>query len=464
MPERVEKHPCEMECPLDVPVRKFTGMVAEGKFENAFNIIRSQNPLPSVAGRLCTAPCECACLRKDEPVAVKNLERFVGDTACEKNFALSENPAPIKSTHHVAVVGAGPTGLTCAHHLHQVGVKVTVYDPYPRPGGTLAYIVPSFVLPKDFLFCEIMRMEKAGIKFVLNSTPGKDISIAHLRATYDAVFLAFEAMKSEPPPLPGRESIGVMTTAEFLIGYHSNNLPIATSRIAQAVVVGIDEEAIYAARLLKRLGAVGVLVVTELNDEQIPERTKKLLKSEQIDLLTQTRITSIYSTGGQVSALRGVKIEHHGKTTAVAGSEFEIGCNLVCFSTPRTPDYSVIENEKSSFRFSPSGKLWIDRNFQTNIYGIFAGGEFVLGASDFLTCATHGKKAAVAIAKFLGIELERSSGEIFNLPDENWPPLPRYKLSRRHMESCVGDFREITIGYDEQTAQKEAQRCVCPPE
>ena len=458
-------YPCERVCPLGIDIAAFVEFVKNGAFGEAFGKIVLDNPFPAVVGRVCPAPCEqeCASANSGSPVPIRHLERFVGDHAYSHGLLL---PAPKNELEiSVGIVGAGATGLSAAYFLRQMGIQTTIYDSMPRPGGAMAYLIPSFLLPRDVLFYEIMRLEKIGVRFEDRVCLEKDFSLAEIRGKHDAVLLAAGCSKTELPKIPGRESADVMTAADFLKKYHSAALDIKISGATESVVVGEDRWAIFAARLLRRLGA-GVKIVIKNSAQSLPPQVRKTLADERIEIMDSAAVTTIFSQGGKVVGLRCVRMSStEGAFSSVPDSGFEIECDFVCFSARRQPDYSILGEAKDLLKFTPAGKLEVDSNFSTNIYGIFAAGEFVFGEMPVMYSMAQGKAAAISIAQFLDISpragMTRLAPHQYRSQNYALSPAPQETILYRHIQSCVGDFGEIALGFDEATAIEQARRCAC---
>ena len=269
--ERPCKAACVDACPINTNVLGYVRHIRDGRFGEAYSLIRQTNPFPSVCGRVCYAPCEAACNRGqlDEPLAIRALKRFAVDRA---DVAALDAPQVEKTGKKVAVIGAGPAGLACAHDLALSGHGVTVFESSPEPGGMLRYAIPEYRLPKAELAKEIAYIERLGIVIKCAVEVGKDVDIETIRQEHDALFIAVGASPGVSPALEGEELSGVVDGLTFLRDVASgNDVPIG----ARAAVIGGGNTAIDCARTLRRLGCPSVTLVYRRTRSEMPAATAR---------------------------------------------------------------------------------------------------------------------------------------------------------------------------------------------
>ncbi len=280
--------PCSNGCPNETDIREFLTTISQSEdcgrpyeesFEKAWNILTEKNPLPAVCGRVCPHPCEAECNRtfKDGAVGINNLERFVGDYALKKDFQfkkISEESYPYK----IAVIGAGPAGLSCAYQLCRRGYSVTIYEAFPKAGGMLRYGIPDYRLPSDILNKEIKRIEDLGVEIKYNQIVGKDIPYEELQKEYDAIFVGIGAHKGKALGIPNEDASNVYTGTEFLHRVNSGeNINVGE----KVLVVGGGDTAIDAARVSLRLGAKDVTIVYRRTKKEMPAIEEEIAGAEE---------------------------------------------------------------------------------------------------------------------------------------------------------------------------------------
>src|SRR4030042_1291585 len=243
---------CQHICPISQDVPSYIGLIAQGKFDEAIKVVRKENPLPLICGRVCNTPCEkkCAAGEWDDPIAIRLLKRFLADYEMKHGVVVEEKPKSEKK-EKVAIVGSGPAGLTCAHYLALEGYRGTVFESQETPGGMLALCIPDFRLPKEVLKNEIDRIKGLGVEIRTNTAVGKDVSLDKLKEEYSAVFVAIGAYKGLQMKVPGENTEGVIDAIEFLMDVNLGRPGEVGDRV---IVVGGGNSAMDAARVASRLG------------------------------------------------------------------------------------------------------------------------------------------------------------------------------------------------------------------
>ena len=414
-----KKPACVEGCPVNIKIPDFIKAVAEGNFGQAAQIINQDSALPSVCGRVCPqeTQCEGRCImgRRFEPVAIGKLERFVGDYARENQLQLGAPAA--KNGHKVAIVGSGPSGITCAKDLLSMGYDVTIFEALHEFGGVLVYGIPSFRLPKDTVVKhEIENIRKLGARFENNVVVGRTVSIDSLMDNegYDAVFIGSGAGLPNFMNIPGENLCGVVSANEFLT---RNNLlssykegydtPNYVGR--RVVVVGGGNVAMDAARTALRLGA-DVHIVYRRSEEELPARAEEVhhAKEEGIhfDLLCNP-VEILGDERGWVKTVRCIRMElgqpddsGRRRPVPVQGSEFDILSDMVIMAIGTSPN-PLISSTTPNLNTNKWKCIVADEDGRTSREGIFAGGDAVSGAATVILAMGAGKKAAKAIDQYV---------------------------------------------------------------
>ena len=412
------KHkPCVDGCPVNVRIPEFIQLVTEGKFMEAYEVIRSTNALPAVCGRVCPqeTQCEEKCVRgiKGEPVGIGRLERFVAD------YAMSHGAEPAKplpdNGKKIAIVGSGPAGLTCAGDLRKLGYGVTIFEALHTPGGVLVYGIPEFRLPKQLVRQEIKTLEDIGVKIETNMVVGRSITLDELLEDegYSAVFVGSGAGLPRFQCIPGENLNGVYSANEFLTrinlmkAYHfpESDTPVQVGK--NAAVVGGGNVAMDAARSAKRLGAENVYIVYRRGEAEMPARVEEVhhAKEEGIIFKMLTNPTEILGDeNGHVKGMTCVEMElgepdASGRRRPVvkAGSEHTIDVDTVVIAIGNSPN-PLIKNTTPGLKTEKWGGIIVDEcTGKTSRDHVYAGGDTVTGAATVILAMGAGKTAAKAI-------------------------------------------------------------------
>ncbi len=414
-----KKRPCVEGCPVRVHIPEFTAMVAEGKFEEAYQIIPRRSSLPAVCGRVCPqeTQCEGKCTRgiKGEPVGIGRLERFVAD---RHNSLCTEKPAlPVPNGRKVAVVGSGPAGLACAGDLAKLGYDVTVYEALHLAGGVLVYGIPEFRLPKAIVQKEVDNLRALGVKILTNMVIGRVITIEELQTEYgfEAVFLGSGAGLPRFMGIKGENAKGVFSANEYLTrsnlmkAYREGGAtPIL--RAKKVAVVGGGNVAMDAARSAKRMGAEEVTVVYRRGKEELPARKEEVehAEEEQIRFQLLTNPVEIISDEqDNVCGMRCIRMQlgepdASGRRSPVEipNSEFvmEVDCVIMSLGTSPNP---LLKQTTRGLETKRRGEIVADEQGKTTLNGVYAGGDAVTGAATVILAMGAGKKAAAAIHEYL---------------------------------------------------------------
>lgn len=413
------KHqPCVQGCPVNIHIPDFIEEVKKGDFEEAYRIISLTSSLPAVCGRVCPqeSQCEKYCVRgiKGEPVAIGRLERFVADYHREHSDGKVEKPQ--SNGHKVAIVGAGPAGLTCAGDLAKKGYEVTIFEALHVAGGVLMYGIPQFRLPKEIVTNEIEQLKKLGVNIITNFVVGRSDSIDALMEEegFEAVFIGSGAGLPRFMNMPGENLKGVYSANEFLTrinlmkAYRSgSDTPIQHPK--KCVVVGGGNVAMDAARCARRLGA-DVHIVYRRSMEELPARKEEVEHAQEegiiFDLLNNP-VQVIGDENGWVSQVECIRMElgepdesGRRRPVEVPGSEFKIDADCMIMAIGTSPN-PLIHSTTEGLETNRRGCIVIDDNAMTSREGIYAGGDAVTGAATVISAMGAGKKAAESIDKQL---------------------------------------------------------------
>ncbi len=410
--------PCVSGCPVNVRIPEFISLVAEEKFEEAYVVLKSTNALPAVCGRVCPQEnqCEQKCVRgvKGEPVAIGRLERFVADYYMNNIDKKAEKPQ--SNGHKVAVVGAGPAGLTCAGDLAQKGYEVTVFEAFHTAGGVLMYGIPEFRLPKKIVQKEIDGLENMGVKIMKNMVIGKVLSLDELfEMGFESIFVGSGAGLPSFMGIEGEALVGVFSANEYLTrinlmkGYLDEyDTPVIKSK--SVAVVGGGNVAMDAARCAKRLGAEHVYIVYRRSEKEMPARLEEVhhAKEEGIEFLNLNNPVRILGgENGRVCAMECVKMElgepdSSGRCSPieVKGSNYNLEVDTVIMSIGTSPN-PLIRTTTKGIEANKRGCLIVDEKMMTTREGVYAGGDAVTGAATVILAMGAGKNAAVAIDEYI---------------------------------------------------------------
>lgn len=415
------KHkPCVSGCPVNVKIPEFIQLVAEGKFEDAYNKIRETNSLPAVCGRVCPqeSQCEMLCVRtkKGESVGIGRLERFVADWYMQ-NVKASVNK-PESNGIKVAVVGSGPAGLTCAGDLAKMGYEVTIFEAFHVPGGVLMYGIPEFRLPKTLVQQEIQTVKDLGVDVQTNMVIGRVLSVDDLKAEgYKAIFIGSGAGLPSFMGIPGENYNGVYSANEFLTRinlmgaykFPSTDTPVFVGK--NVAVVGGGNVAMDAARSAKRLGAENVYIIYRRSEAEMPARLEEVhhAKEEGIIFKVLTNPKQVLGTeDGWVKGMECVEMElgepdKSGRRRPVEkkGSEHVVDLETVIIAIGQSPNPLISSTTPGLDIQSWGGIIVEEETGATSKSGVYAGGDAVTGAATVILAMGAGKKAAEAIDKFI---------------------------------------------------------------
>ncbi|HEX9122054.1 MAG TPA: FAD-dependent oxidoreductase [Actinomycetota bacterium] len=505
--------PCTRACPVLTNAGRYVSAIAAGEYESAYLIARMPNPFPSICGRVCAAPCEAACRRGyiDQPIAIRALKRF----ACEHGGVESAQAERLwreavemmpRRDERVAVVGAGPAGLACAHDLAAYGYRPVVFDAADRPGGMMVLGIPPYRLRRDILQSEIRAILGLGVELRTEQRLGVDLSLASLKDDgFAAVFVAVGAMRSRDLTIPGVELDGVLRAVDFLInantGYRvdlgddvvvigGGNVALDVARTAlREIAAGRSapeagpqvEDGVTAAatvsldvaRVAMRMGARRVRVVSLENRQEMPAHEfeieeaevegielvhrrgpHRILGTERVEGLETVDVSSVFDADGRFNP------------QFVERTEKRLPCDSVILAIGQSPDLSWMEPE-DGVEVSPRGTIAVERDsLATSVPGIYAGGDVAFGPRNLIDAIGDGRRAAASIHRLLSGEAPSQPRfrrmlpvTVVDRPVLDYDAVPRVDVPSEPSDRRIG-VPEIELGFTEEQARLEASRCL----
>jgi len=470
---------CQHACPAGIDVPNYVAAIAAGKYEKAVKIIMERNPFPGVCGRICIHPCELKCRRGelDEPVAIRSLKRFAADWYYD-HIGKAKEPFPVTRDQKVAVVGAGPTGLTCAYFLAKMGYRVTVFESQSVAGGMLGIAIPEFRLPRKVIQEEVAYIESCGVEIRYNSPIDAQHTVNDLlEEGYHSVFIGAGAQASKRINIPGEEEslVGLHYGLQFLTDIRTGKEIKLKGKV---VVLGGGNVAIDVARTAPRVGAQDVQIFYRRTKEEMPAWEKDIEEAieEGIVINPLWAPKQIIHHGGSITGIEFMRsmtvFDEEGHSSLSVNEEVTqmVEAETIIISIGQAPDISFLSKD-SQLERALWGSLVVDENsLATNIPGVFAGGDFTTGPSIVINAIASGRRAALAIDKYL--KGEKGRVEIVDektamkediglaLDEETEEERPRIKIQLEKPEERVRDFREVEKAFAEDEAHREAMRCL----
>jgi NADPH-dependent glutamate synthase beta subunit-like oxidoreductase/NAD-dependent dihydropyrimidine dehydrogenase PreA subunit len=471
--------PCQAACPVGTNAGLYVSLIAEGRYDEALQVASEPNPFPSICGRVCTAPCEDVCRRGefDVPIAIRDLKRF----AMDHGFPRTRKVTPPKQWYNerVAIVGAGPTGLSAAYYLARRGYRVTILDAMPVAGGMMTIGIPDYRLPRVELNRDIDAMRELGVEIQLNTAIGRDVSLDELERDYNAVLLAVGAQRSQRLGIPGEELQGVIPATTFLKDF---NLDPQTKLEGDVAVIGGGSTAMDAARSALRAGARTVHILYRRTRVEMPAQAEEVRAAlaEGIQLHELVTPVMVLPAEGRVRGLHCQRMvlsdpdeKGRRRPVPVPGSEFDLAVDIVLVAIGEAPDPSFLP-EGTSVGVAPWGGLLINpQTLATGAPSVFAAGDVTYGPKTIIHAAAHGRQAARSIHAYLRhLPLrevnEMPEGEfetVSTLPPGNGitldlRPTPREVMPLREGAASRDRSTEFAAGFTEEQARREASRCL----
>jgi len=469
--------PCEHVCPLHLDVVGYIALIAEKKFEEAFNLIRQRNPLIGTVCRVCHHPCEEQCKRGelDEGIAINSLKRFVADYGIKAGIKSPVSPVTKSKDEKVAIIGSGPSGLNAAYHLIKQGYPVTIFESLPVAGGMLSVGIPEYRLPRKVLETDIEFIISLGVEIKTNTPIGKELSLNDLfEQAYKAIFIATGAHQDQKPGIPGEDLEGVFGGVTFL---RDNNLDKDKKMKlkGKVAVIGGGNVAIDAARSAIRLGAQEVSILYRRSRDEmlaVPEEIEEA-EREGIEIIYLVTPTRILGDNKKVNSLECIRTKlgepdpsGRKRPIPIEGSQFLMETDIVITAIGQTPDFSFLP-AGHGLEIANGQTLQVNSvTLATNRAGVFAGGDVVTGPATVVEAMEAGMRAAISIDKYF--RGEKMVEEVIyperreeipraeEVPKGTMqPPMPKIPIKER-----TTGFGEVNLGYSEEKAIKEAKRCV----
>jgi len=471
--------PCRVACPADVNVQGYIALLQQGKFEESVELIRKSMPFPAICGRVCFSPCQDACSRKnvDQPVGIRYLKRLAADIEREQGRV---KPKPIPKTHteQVAIIGAGPAGLSAAYELAKLGYPVTVFERMPEAGGMMRYAIPDYRLQKYVVANEIAYIRDLGVRIEAGVEFGREAKLEDLqREGYKAVFISIGAQLSGKLGIPGEDLEGVFHAVEFL---RSVSLEEHIDIGEKAAVIGGGNSAIDAARTSLRLGAKEVMLLYRRSRSEMPALPHEIEGAEEEGVSFNFLVspTRIIGEGGKIKAIECLRMElgapdasGRRRPVPIQGSEQRYDVDTVIAAIGQLPETSCIPPILLDER---ARGISVDPlTLETRIPGVFAGGDVVTGPASIIEAVAVGKRAAVSIDRFLnGSDLKTGREE--EIEETTW--VKDWQKITRKPERYTAPYIDIgrkKVSFEEaaellaktkEDAMFEARRCLeCGP-
>jgi len=460
--------PCRVTCPAGVNAQGYIALISEGKFQEALEVVRRTMPFAGVCGRVCTHRCESECERGqvDEPMSIRTLKRFIADYELK---AGREKAIPIEQTKDskVAIVGSGPAGLACAYDLVRRGYPVTVFEALPMAGGLLRYGIPEYRLPNEVLDAEIDYVRELGVEIKTDTpvTALKELS----NQGYQAIFLGTGAWVSQKMGIPGEDSEGVIHALDFLKKVNSGAEVNLGNRV---VVTGGGNAAVDSARVALRLGAKEVTIIYRRSRVEMPAAASEVDEAEHegVNIHILANPVKVLSHDGRLTGIECIRMElgepdasGRRRPVPIEGSEFTMEIDNLILAIGQAVDRESLPKELA---YTQWGTLSVDPvTGETNIPGVFAGGDVVEGPADVITAVAAGKEAAESIDRYLsGIDLQegrpKQLDRVKEVSKEGVVKKTRAAMPMLDLDKRLGSFAEVELGLDEDTAIEEAKRCL----
>ena len=461
--------PCENACPAGVNVPGYIALIAAGRTRDAYNLIRRENPFPSVCGRVCTHPCESRCRRAqlDDPIAIMDLKRYAADEAMKDTSPFMDIISH-KKHKSIGVIGAGPSGLTCAYYLGRKGYDVTVYEAEEVAGGMLAYAIPEYRLPKETLQREIDTIKQVGIEIKTGVEVGKDITFDEIREAHDSVYIATGTQVSREVGIEGEDMEGIYHGLDFLKDVNLGKLTEISGKIA---VIGGGNTAIDAARTALRMGADEVHILYRRSKGDMPADCREIEDAiEEGVQIHQLMAPMCFKGDGKIDFIECQQMnlcefDSSGRKIPRACDEKprEIKVDMVIPAVSQYSDLPFVNTDE--VEVTRWGTFVVNKHTQaTTMDGVFAGGDVTRGPDAVITAIADGKKAASAIDEYLGGSGVLNKGKEIDIPDHfddsELVEHERFEMHWLDPELRTDNFDEVALGFHKLNATAEAMRCL----
>jgi NADPH-dependent glutamate synthase beta subunit-like oxidoreductase/NAD-dependent dihydropyrimidine dehydrogenase PreA subunit len=464
---------CQKTCPLGVNVQGYIALTKVGRYQDALDLIRKDNVLPGICGRVCTHPCEKSCLRGDldEPISIRDIKRFLADYEISHPEEVSPSESATEKREKIAVIGSGPAGLAAAADLARLGYQVTVFEKNEKAGGMLRYIVGEHRLPRDILDVEIEYIKRLGVKFVTGQVINFDHDLKQIREDFDAVILALGTWADEKLGAPGEDLAGVEGSLPFLEKVCRGEIRELKENVA---VIGGGNSAIDVARALVRLGA-SPTVLYRRRKQDMPADPEEVAAAQEegVTIKDCTQVVAFKGKNEKVDRLECVSTQpgepdERGipRPVVVPGQEaFELGFDRVFVAIGQTGNFG---NNVDEIGFSITGKDLIeaDESMRTTLEGFYASGDAVSGPSSVVEAMASGRAAARSVHRDISGK-DRWDNQMVRPEDKEFPDISadipsqsRPTMSERQPAVRKRDFSEVVLGLNEPQVSLESERCL----
>jgi len=460
--------PCRAFCPAGINVQKYIALAAEGKYQEALAVIREDNPFPSVCGRVCLHPCEPECHRSkvDEPVAINAIKLYIAEAAAAAE-GKKASPTPKSYDEKIAVIGSGPAGLSAAYFLVKKGYPVTVFESLPEVGGKLRTAIPAYRLPREALDFDIRHIQAVGVEVRTHTTVGKDVTMDDLSHDgYKAIFIAAGAHRSRKLEIEGTDLDGVISAVDFIKKVNSGEKIDLGKRVA---VIGAGNAAIDGARVALRLNAE-VEIFSILPRSEIPANPEELKQAEMEGAALQFLVAPKRALGeeGKLKAIEFVHVQlgapdelGRKRPLPIKGSEFTAQFDTLMIAIGEEPDIFFLPE---GIAVTSAGTIAADpQTMQTNVSGIFAGGDAVTGTWHVVGAIGAGKRAAASIDCFLRGKANGQEDwipQVHTLPKTVTVAGSREQMPLVPLDQRAGTFSAVEVGFTQAVLEREASRCL----
>ncbi len=473
--------PCQVKCPAGIDIPGFISLLAHNKVKDALILIKETMPFPASLGRVCPRPCETQCKRacSEDAVSICFLKRYIADRDIEEHSPYVPKVKPF-SGKRVAIIGAGPGGLTAAFYLRKEGHAVDVFDDHEEAGGMLRYGIPAYRLPREILSAEIGVIQKMGVNIKCGMRLGRDITIEALTKEYDAVFVAIGAQKASSMQVKGEEQGGAIAGIEFLEEVAKGRSVALGERV---VVVGGGNTAIDAARTALRLGSKSVTILYRRTRSEMPANIVEIEAAQhegvKFEFLSAPVKMARERDGIDLTCIKMALGEPDAsgrrRPVPTEGSEHIVSATSVISAIGQSVDPECLDAESADIRLTKWRTLDVNPDtFETSAKGVFAGGDCASGADIAVTAIAAGRKAAISIDQYL--RGEKVTGEprsylqemakspkdepadIKKIVEEH--PTERTQMQELAVAERIKNFEEVELGFSAEDARKEAERCL----
>jgi NADH-quinone oxidoreductase subunit F len=469
--EKLVRSPCVSACPAGVDVPAYLALVAQGRYAEGLAVHRESNPFALICGRVCPAFCEKRCRRGqiDESIAIRQVKRFMAD----EQYAVPWTPPKYAADKgiKIAVIGAGPCGLTAALRLAQNGYSLTVFERMPEPGGMMTYGIPAYRLPREILFNEIDHIRRAGVEIRCGVELGADFTIKGLQKQgYKAIVLALGAHQSRALGIPGEDKEGVYHGVQMLRDIAQGSMPDLSGK--RVVVVGAGDTAMDAARSAVRLGAKEVSIAYRRDREQVPAQDAEFRATEEEGVRIHLLSNPVLILGDH--SVTGVRVQRQTlgdfdssgrrRPVPIPGSEYDIPCDIL---VPAIGQITWVNDESVGMHRTKS--FSVGKGFDIDVPGVFAAGDAVLGPATVVQAVAHGNQVALSVDAWLTTgelgevfyrPVRHDIPQLFNIGDYADARRPEEKMLQPEERIRRQDFSEVELNIEGSVIQDECKRCL----